>query len=128
MPQNTRQSHMSTVRSPHDLRTEAAQVTRDIRAISMSGGEDCTMTLRSPCVLLFIEVFRLNHSNIKWLINRPCGTELVKYSLFVQANVTTLHAFRIVFTVIFCCFVFHFVTIILWEMVFTETYMSRHLL
>ena len=26
----------------------------------------------------FIEVFRPNHSNIKWLINRPCGTELVK--------------------------------------------------
>ena len=25
----------------------------------------------------FIEVFRPNHSNIKWLINRPCGTELV---------------------------------------------------
>ena len=24
-----------------------------------------------------IEIFRPNHSNIKWLINRSCGTELV---------------------------------------------------
>ena len=30
--------------------------------------------------ILFIEVFKPNHSNIKWLINRPCGTELVNLS------------------------------------------------
>ena len=36
---------IASVRSPHVLRTEAAQAPCDIPAISMSGGGDCTMTV-----------------------------------------------------------------------------------
>ena len=71
----------------------------------------------------------MRENYMKMLCHLNCiDCALLKYSWFVQAHVTTLHAFRIVFTVIFCCFVFHFVTCILWEMVFIETYLSRHLL
>ena len=35
----------------------------------------------------FIEDFRPNHSNIKWLINRPCGTELVNWERNFEENI-----------------------------------------